>query len=86
MQIFYILAGSLRVSYTPLYISYLMPYLLAIILTQHYSGSLLSYLTVKQAKIPFNNLEGIIQDGSYKLSLLNGTYNLFYFYVSKINF
>lgn len=58
-----------------------MPYLLAIILTQYYSGALSSHLAVKHANTPFRNLKEIIDDGSYKIMVLKKSYNEFYFKV-----
>lgn len=74
--------GKLQIQKTSFYITYLMPYLLAVILLQYYSGKLLSYLTVKNPEPPFKNLEGLVKTKSYKISLLQHTYPLFFFKVS----
>lgn len=62
-----------------------MPYFVAIVLTQYYSGALSSYLSLRQSSLPFKNFEEVIEDKSYKISLVNRTYLLFFFRVNEIN-
>lgn len=76
--------GMVRGSSTPLYISHLMPYLLAVILMGYYSGVLLSYLTVQRIHLPFHDIKGLIEDGSYRMSSFDNTYTMFHFKVSRI--
>lgn len=59
-----------------------MPYVLSAVLIQFYSGVLLSYLTVKNFNPPFKDLEGVIKDGSYKVSAIKATRVWNYFQVS----
>lgn len=58
-----------------------MPYLLSGVLLEYYSGALLSYLTVKNSQPLFRNLEGLIENGDYKIAVMNTTYAWFYFNV-----
>ena len=60
-----------------------MPYILAVVVLQHYSGALLSFLTVKNSDPPFNDLQGLVENGQYKILIFNMAYALFYFRVRK---
>ena len=73
--------GQLNRSNPSVRILYITPYILGVILTQFYSGVLHSYLTVQNSDPPFQSLRDVIEDGSYKISLLNPSTFLFYFQV-----
>lgn len=39
----------------------------ALIITPLYTGAILSFLLTQTIKLPFNNVQEFVQDGSYKL-------------------
>lgn len=59
-----------------------MPYFFAILLTQYYGGALSSYFAVKNSDLPFSNIKEVIKDKTYKVAVLDKSYEQFYFRVS----
>nr|CAD7590305.1 unnamed protein product [Timema genevievae] len=49
---------------------FLISYLTSYVILQAYSGSLVSFLTFRQPKLPFKDLAGLLADGSYKLGVI----------------
>lgn len=65
-----ILGRSIREERFSLYFVALMPYVLGMVLLQHYSANLLGHLTVKDTTPPFRNLRGVVRDGTYEITSL----------------
>ena len=47
-----------------------------------YSAMLVSFLAVQTMVLPFEDVEGMLEEGTYKLGILRGTSQLDYFRVS----
>jgi hypothetical protein len=60
----------------------LTAYLAAVVLLAAYSGTFISFLTVRHSSLPFTTFEGILQDGTYKLGILERSVELNFFDVS----
>ena len=58
---------------------YMTTYLTAVILLGAYSGTLVSFLAVRSASLPFTDLEDVVQAGTHKLGALNTSTMLSYF-------
>nr|XP_050865919.1 uncharacterized protein LOC127071083 [Vespula vulgaris] len=54
-------------------IAYFSVFLLITILSAAYSAALISFLTTVSHILPFNSLEGFVQDGTYQLAVFRGT-------------
>ncbi|KAJ9590514.1 hypothetical protein L9F63_016465 [Diploptera punctata] len=54
-------------------IVYLTAYLTAMIVFYAYSASLISHLTKKTTSMPFNDLKGLMKDGTYRLGVIKDT-------------
>ncbi|KAL2749295.1 glutamate receptor 1-like isoform X1, partial [Vespula maculifrons] len=54
-------------------IAYFSVFLLITILSAAYSATLISFLTTVSHILPFNSLEGFVQDGTYQLAVFRGT-------------
>lgn len=50
---------------------YITAYLTALVLLAAYSAALISSLTVYRSNLPFQDLEGILRDKTYKLGVVN---------------
>lgn len=50
---------------------YITAYLTAIVLLAAYSAALISSLTIYRSNLPFQNLEGILKDNTYKMGVVN---------------
>nr|CAD7463067.1 unnamed protein product [Timema tahoe] len=50
-----------------------LTYLTAVVLLAAYSGSLISFITVKKTNLPFTNLEELYKDGSYQFGVVQST-------------
>ena len=48
-----------------------------------YSAMLVSFLAVQTMVLPFEDVEGLLEDGTYQLAILGGTSQLDYFRVSQ---
>lgn len=51
-----------------------------------YSGSIISYLTVLNPKIPFTDLESLAADGTYKVYTVDHNYTRTFFQVYAFHF
>lgn len=47
-----------------------------------YSAAVLSFVTVKLIDLPFKDLRGLVEDGSFKIGYENGTFLHYFFRVS----
>jgi hypothetical protein len=56
--------------------------LTALVLMAAYSGTLVSFLTVRRTILPFRTLRELLEDGSYQLGLMAKTAQYDYFAVS----
>ncbi|XP_069696128.1 probable glutamate receptor [Periplaneta americana] len=63
---------------------YFSTYFLAVILFVAYSAIFISYLTVRRTELPFNDFQGLLRQGSYKLGVLAGSARIDFFKKSKI--
>jgi hypothetical protein len=63
---------------------YLTTYLTVVILLAAYSATLISFLTVRTAKLPFNNLEELLTTGTHELGALEQSTVLSHFRVSTL--
>jgi len=63
---------------------YLTAYLTAVILLAAYSATLISFLTVRTVKLPFNDLEEFLTAGTHKLGALEHSTVLSQFMVSTL--
>lgn len=48
-------------------------WIFCIIMMATYSGNLVAFLTVTKEKLPFSNIAGLVEQGSYKWGTLEGT-------------
>jgi hypothetical protein len=62
---------------------YLTAYVTAAVITTSYAATFISFLAVRRYKLPFEDFEGILKDGSYRLGLnrATGHINSFQVYV-----
>ncbi|PNF23956.1 hypothetical protein B7P43_G10051 [Cryptotermes secundus] len=58
---------------------YLMVYVTAVIMTTSYAATFISFLAVRRYKLPFEDFEGLLKDGSYRLGLNRATGHLHLF-------
>jgi hypothetical protein len=63
---------------------YLTTYLTAVVMLASYSATLISFLTVRTAKLPFNDIEEFLKDGTHKLGTLEQSTVLNFFRVSTV--
>jgi hypothetical protein len=56
--------------------------LAAVVLLAAYSATFISFLTVRHNSLPFTTFEGILQDGTFKLGILERSVELSFFDVS----
>jgi hypothetical protein len=63
---------------------YLTTHLTAVILLAAYSATLISFLTVRTASLPFNNLQEFLTAGTHKLGALERSTVLDHFMVSNL--
>jgi hypothetical protein len=63
---------------------YLTTYLTAVILLASYSATLISFLTVRTVRLPFNDLEELLNAGTHKLGALEQSTVLNHFRVRKL--
>jgi len=66
-------------------IAFLSIYASAFIISSAYSASLISYLTLTTASLPFSTLEDYVEDGSYKLIVMKYSAEYDTLDVSKIS-
>jgi hypothetical protein len=62
---------------------FLITYLSAVVLLASYSATLISFLAVRIAEVPFNDLEELLIVGTHKLGALEESTVLTLFKVSK---
>ncbi|PSN40519.1 Ionotropic receptor 160 [Blattella germanica] len=58
---------------------YLMTYLLAVVMFVMYSAIFISFLTIKRYNLPFDDFDGLLNDGSYEFGVLSGSARINYF-------
>jgi hypothetical protein len=51
---------------------YLTSLLVGVVLLASYSGALISFLAVKHTVLPFETLQELVRDGTYKFYLTSG--------------
>jgi hypothetical protein len=56
--------------------------LAAVVLLAAYSATFISFLAVRHSSLPFTTFEGILQDGTFKLGILERSVELSFFDVS----
>ncbi|XP_023717063.1 uncharacterized protein LOC111869631 isoform X2 [Cryptotermes secundus] len=56
-----------------------MVYVTAVIMTTSYAATFISFLAVRRYKLPFEDFEGLLKDGSYRLGLNRATGHLHLF-------
>jgi hypothetical protein len=61
---------------------YLTTYLTAVVMLASYSATLISFLTVRTVKLPFNDIEEFLKVGTHKLGALEHSTILNFFRVS----
>jgi hypothetical protein len=61
---------------------WLTAYLAAVVLLAAYSAIFISFLTVRYSALPFTTFEGILQDGTFKLGILDQSVEFSFFDVS----
>jgi hypothetical protein len=66
----------------PCRLVYLTAYLTAVVLFAAYSATFISFLAVRHSPLPFKTFEEILQDGTYKLGILDHSVELNFFDVS----
>ncbi|XP_063217656.1 probable glutamate receptor [Bacillus rossius redtenbacheri] len=52
---------------------YILTFLTAVVLSEAYSGKLISFIAVKKTYLPFTSLEGIYKDGTFKFGVVAST-------------
>jgi hypothetical protein len=63
----------------------LAAYLSAVVLLAAYSATFISFLTVRHSSLPFTTFEDILEDGTFKLGILERSVELNFFDVSVIS-
>jgi hypothetical protein len=66
----------------PCRLVYLTAYLTSVVLFAAYSATFISFLTVQHNSLPFETFEEILQDGTYKLGILQRSVDVSFFEVS----
>jgi hypothetical protein len=51
---------------------YLTAYLVGVVLLASYSAALISFLAIKRTVLPFQTLQDLVHDGTYKLYFTSG--------------
>ena len=77
---FLCVAGQLNaVKSTSVRIIILTSYMTSLVLMAAYSACLISSLAVQRRHLPFNDLQGLLHDGSYRLGVVmsSSTFNIF---------
>ncbi|XP_068085174.1 probable glutamate receptor [Anabrus simplex] len=60
-------------------VAFIVIYFMALILLASYSAILISFLTIQRLSLPFTDLQGLIEDGSYQMGVLrNSTEHRFF--------
>ena len=63
-------------------IVHLTTFVTAVLIVTSYTASLVSHVMVTKYKLPFNNFEEFLSDGTYQLGVLAGSAHLSYFKVN----
>lgn len=58
----------------------------SIFLTLAYSGTIISFITVRKINTPFNSLEEMIEDGTFKIGYTKNSFPKSWFQVRKKSF
>lgn len=56
----------------------------ALIVVSAYSGAIISSLMQSTHKMPFMDLDGLVRDGTYKISTFADSFNEYYFKVKVV--
>jgi len=60
----------------------LSAYLTAVVLLAAYSATFISFLAVRRSSLPFTTFGGMLQDGTYRLGIMDDSVELNFFDVS----
>lgn len=52
---------------------HLITYVTDVAIMAFYSAALISFLTVETTRIPFTTMQGLVDDGTYKMGVVSGT-------------
>lgn len=64
-------------------ISAIMSRLVALLVISVYSATLLSFVKVRSLRLPFQDIEGLVKDGTFKVGYENGTFLSAFLRVNK---
>jgi hypothetical protein len=53
-----------------------------VVLLAAYSATFISFLAVRRSSLPFTTFEGMLQDGTYRLAIMDNSVELSFFDVS----
>lgn len=76
--------GSKIPNITAIRISVIMTRLVPLMVLSVYSATLLSFVKIRSIHLPFEDIEGLVRDGTFKIGFDNGTFLSNFFEVIKL--
>ena len=73
--------NNISPNFWPCRLVYVTSNLMAVVLFAAYSATFISFLTVRSYQLPFTDFQGLASNGKYKLGMVFGSGNMYYFQV-----